>query len=325
MSWVLTRFVENSQKAFVPEESLTIDEQLFPTKARCRFTQYMGSKPDKFGIKFWILADLNTKYCLNMIPYLGKDEQRTQNLGTHVVMKLTEPYFGRGYNVTTDNFFTSLDLARKLLDKQTSIVGTVRLNRREIPPLTRPSTLHDSSFFSSGSVSLVRYQAKPKKAVVMISTMHSGAICQADGKRKPECILYYNKNKCGVDMLDSMCRQMSTKAACRRWPLAVFYNILDMACVNAYVIFAKATGSRMSRRKFIYQLSEELIGATVVENDGQQPAAQTAQKLGKRVACQVKEHCKRNKTVIVCADCERAVCGTCQAPVCIQCHAKNKI
>ena len=73
MSWVLKRFDKNSQTAFVPEESLTIDEQLFPTKARCRFTQYMGSKPDKFGIKFWILADLNTKYCLTMIPYLGKD------------------------------------------------------------------------------------------------------------------------------------------------------------------------------------------------------------------------------------------------------------
>src|ERR1044072_1530924 len=107
----------------------------------------MGNKPDKFGIKFWILADLTTKYCLNMDPNLGKNERRKENLGTHVVMKLIEPYVGRGYNVTTDNFFTSLDLARKLLNKQTSIVGTVRLNRREIPPLTHPPALHDSSFF----------------------------------------------------------------------------------------------------------------------------------------------------------------------------------
>ena len=162
MSWVLTRFIENSQKCYVPQESLTIDEQLFPTKSRCRFLQYMGNKPDKFGIKFWILADLRTKYCLNMIPYLGKDDQRTENLGTHETLFWAR----RGYNVTTDNFFTSLNHATKLLGKETSIVGTVRLNRREIPPLTHLLALHDSLFFSCGSVSLVRYQAKGKKEVV---------------------------------------------------------------------------------------------------------------------------------------------------------------
>jgi len=31
MSWVLDRFVEYSQKAYIPELSLTIDEQLFLT------------------------------------------------------------------------------------------------------------------------------------------------------------------------------------------------------------------------------------------------------------------------------------------------------
>jgi len=34
----------------------------------------MPNKLDTFGIKFWILADLETKYCLDIIPYLGKDE-----------------------------------------------------------------------------------------------------------------------------------------------------------------------------------------------------------------------------------------------------------
>ena len=38
--------------------------------------QYMPNKLDTFSIKFWILADLETKYCLNIIPYLGKDETR---------------------------------------------------------------------------------------------------------------------------------------------------------------------------------------------------------------------------------------------------------
>jgi len=97
--------IENIQKAYIPEVSLTVDEHLFPTKARCRFTQFMPNRPDKFGIKFWILAALSSKYCLNLKSYLGKDEEKTASLGTHTVMKLIEPYYGRGYNVTADNFF----------------------------------------------------------------------------------------------------------------------------------------------------------------------------------------------------------------------------
>lgn len=52
ISFVLQRLVDNSQKSYVPESSVTVDEQLFPTKSRCKFTQYMAQKPDKFGIKF---------------------------------------------------------------------------------------------------------------------------------------------------------------------------------------------------------------------------------------------------------------------------------
>lgn len=174
-SFVVQRFVENSQKCYVPEESLTIDEQLFPTKARCRFTQYMPNKPDKFGIKFWILAELKSKYCLNIKPYLGKDESRTESLGTHVVMTLMNKYFNRGYNVTTDNFFTNCELARKLLEKRTSLVGTIRQNRREIPTTPKLS-LHESVFMVSGSMNMVKYQAKTSKTVILLSTLHKGTV-----------------------------------------------------------------------------------------------------------------------------------------------------
>jgi hypothetical protein len=52
---------------------------LFPSKTRCPFTQFILSKPDKFGQKFWIAADLESKYILNAFPYLGKDEERDKN------------------------------------------------------------------------------------------------------------------------------------------------------------------------------------------------------------------------------------------------------
>ncbi|XP_040580526.1 piggyBac transposable element-derived protein 4-like [Lepeophtheirus salmonis] len=136
ISMVWDRFVENCKSSYRPGENITIDEQLFPTKARYPFTQYMAKKPDKFGIKFWLAVDASFKYLVNGFPYLGKYSQRPSNksLSEYVVMKLMEPYLGKGRNVTTDNFFTSLSLANKLQKNRTTILGTMNRARKEIPP-----------------------------------------------------------------------------------------------------------------------------------------------------------------------------------------------
>ena len=50
-------------------------------------------------------ADVDTKYMLHSIPYLGKDDSRPAGvkLGEHVVLQLIEPYRRTGRNVTTGN------------------------------------------------------------------------------------------------------------------------------------------------------------------------------------------------------------------------------
>lgn len=100
------------------------------------FTQYIASKPDKYGIKFWLAVDVTSKYLVNGFPYLGKDETRppNQSLGENVVLRLMEPFKGSGRNVTTDNFFTSLKLAKELKKNNISLVGTMNRVRRELPP-----------------------------------------------------------------------------------------------------------------------------------------------------------------------------------------------
>ncbi|GFS71841.1 piggyBac transposable element-derived protein 4 [Trichonephila clavipes] len=74
-------------------ERVAIDEQLFLSKARCRFTQYMPSKPDRFD-KFWLAADVDSKYVINDCPYLCKHEERPVNLSLseYVVLRLIESF-----------------------------------------------------------------------------------------------------------------------------------------------------------------------------------------------------------------------------------------
>jgi len=96
-SEVWQKFIDNYCLCYRPGKNLTADEQIFPSKARCRFTKYMANKQDKFGIKFWMLVDNDTKYLCKSFPNLGKDELRFANesLPENVVMGLMSPYLNK--------------------------------------------------------------------------------------------------------------------------------------------------------------------------------------------------------------------------------------
>ena len=141
-------------------------------------------------------------------------------------------------------------------------------NRREVPKEKAALNLHESEFFETtmakGNVAnLVRYQTKKTKSVLVMSTMHRGCDVMSDTKKKPQSIVFYNNNKCGVDLLDSMARMHSTKSPMRRWPMAVWCNILDLAGVNAWILLNKETGRKITRWDFIHTLAINLINPEI--------------------------------------------------------------
>ena len=76
----------------------------------------MPSKPGRYGIKYWILADTENHYCYNAIPYHGKEtELPAVNRGAQVVKILVEPIKGTNRNIICDHYFTSVDLFEELL------------------------------------------------------------------------------------------------------------------------------------------------------------------------------------------------------------------
>lgn len=326
-------FVMQCQTHWHPSCFLTVDEQLFPTKARCPFTQYMPNKPGKFGIKFWLLCDSESAYVLNAQPYLGRnyDENRGNlQLGEHVVMRLMEPYFGRGHNVTTDNFFTSKKLSLLLAKHKTTLVGTVRANRRELPSLftDKKRALHSvlQGYDLESHALLLSYKAKKDRVVNVLSTMHSVQTnVSMDGSAKPNVIQFYNKTKGGVDTADQMCRHFSSKAGCRRWPVQVFCNMLDIASVNSFILWSKTHSDK--RRAFLLQVVDQLVkpfyeskclpptvGSTIDEIS--EPYASVRRKC---------KGCKKNMTKHACPRCTKPVCGSCRSNLCKLCAGDAKL
>ena len=57
---------------FIPSENLCVDEQLVLFRGRCPFRVYIPSKPGKYGIKIWVLADVASSYCCAFDVYTGK-------------------------------------------------------------------------------------------------------------------------------------------------------------------------------------------------------------------------------------------------------------
>lgn len=93
---------------------------------------YIPSKPDKYGIKILMTCDSKTAYMIDAFVYLGKGS--SVPAAHFFIMKLTEKIHGTNRNLTCDNWFTSIPVAKELLQKQVTLVGTLRRNKRDIPP-----------------------------------------------------------------------------------------------------------------------------------------------------------------------------------------------
>jgi hypothetical protein len=70
-------FLARLQICYIPGDSLKVDEQLIPSRGRCKFRQYMRSKPSKYGIKAFWCFDLKSVYPLKGKVNLGRNPGTT--------------------------------------------------------------------------------------------------------------------------------------------------------------------------------------------------------------------------------------------------------
>jgi hypothetical protein len=189
-----------------------------------------------------VQSDSKTSYVSRVQVYTGRQPgaARETNQGQRVVQELCRNLAGSGGNVTRDNFFTSLSLIQKPKKDKMTLLGTVRKNGAELPPelVTGKSREVMSTLFAYHKDAIVAsYCPKKGKVVTLMSSHHSrGEVDPTNPKKKPAMILEYNATKGGVDMTDKMLRTYSTKRMTRRWPVAVFSNMLDISALDAYIV-----------------------------------------------------------------------------------------
>lgn len=184
ISWLFDKFVLNSQQNYNLGPNTCIDEMLIPFRGRCKFVVYMPNKPAKYGIKVLVLSDAETRYMYNAYIYCGKGSdgeglspaEKDLAVPTQSVLKLSKPIENSNRNITADNWFSSIPLMQILTTKKLTYLGTLKKNKKEIPPEFLPNKHREpgSSLYGfTKDYTLLSHVPKKCKAVVPIDFIFS--------------------------------------------------------------------------------------------------------------------------------------------------------
>ena len=161
-------------------------------------------------------------------------------------------------------------------------------------------TLFSSNLYKSENCTLTVYKSKSNVKVLLLSTKHAGIQVKDNYKHVTEIIAFYNNTKFDVDIVDQMARKYSMKVGSFRRPLPVFFfffNILNSAAINTWILCKECTGSKISRKEFIFCQKSDASFLSLSTSEV-------------RKSCQV-GYCKKNRSNNYCVYCKKIVCGKC--------------
>ncbi|GBO11269.1 PiggyBac transposable element-derived protein 4 [Araneus ventricosus] len=265
-SMLMQRF----QSTYIPKQEISIDESLIGYKGRLGWKQYIPTKRSRFGVKLFQLCESESGYIWNSIIYTGQGTTFHEDYGvsTKSVMTLIHELKNKGYTLTTDKYYTSPELAEILIKCKTDIYGTLRANRKGLPPLIKSSKVKKGEVlaFRKGKICLLKWTNK--KPILMPSTLHSTSMVTVESKKskssklKPAVVADYNNTMGGVDKADQCLSYYPVaRNQQRKYYKKIFRYLLSQAVWIAFVIFKK-NGGKMRQVEFRMKLIERLIEVT---------------------------------------------------------------
>jgi len=280
---ICNALLERFQALYTPGKEISIDESMVLWRGRLIFRQYIPGKRHKYGVKLYMLCE-HTGYVWNVLVYCGKmDPLSGFGHAETVVLKLMEKLLDRGHALYVDNFYTSVPLAEALLNRKTLICGTLRKNRKHLPKKVVSTKLKKGQHIAQRKGRIVVEKWQDKREVLMLSTHHSGKMVESgrqtkegEKKKKPESIIAYNNFMCGVDRMDQLMSYYSPLRKTLKWYRKVVLQHLDMAMVNAFLLYKKVGGTKAQLKFRKCVIASLLSSDTRTNEDNPQTSNTTA-------------------------------------------------
>jgi hypothetical protein len=270
---------ENFQNVLEPGQHICVDESLVLFKGRLQFKQYITSKRARFGIKFYCCCT-SDGVTLDFLIYHGamnRELQEQEGFSTteRIAYSLVKKFLNEGRCIYLDNFYTTPQLADYFLQNNTTMVGTVRTNRKNFPVLLANDVIEkgQSIYYScqEKGVLAVKYRAPKNKSgnkpkiVSLLSTRHN---CQnrptrkrdKDGNpiTKPACVVAYNSFMGGVDLVDQQLDSLHVLRKSYKWYKKVALRLLLVAVLNSHKLY-QIRGEKHDFLQFLHNVISQML------------------------------------------------------------------
>ncbi|GFX56650.1 piggyBac transposable element-derived protein 4 [Trichonephila clavipes] len=156
-------------------------------------------------------------------------------------MTLMEPLLNKRHCLTTDNCYSSPELADILIQSLTDMYGTLKPRRKDVPKelLSKKIDKGQMIAYQRGKVCVMKWM--DKKAVCLISTIHNPEMVQVQSHkneiRKPKAVMEYNNTMGGVDRLDKhLTNYPLIKKRGKRSITKIFFHLLDICLCISFLL-----------------------------------------------------------------------------------------
>ncbi|XP_043923844.1 piggyBac transposable element-derived protein 5-like isoform X2 [Protopterus annectens] len=231
---------------------VSVDEAVVAFRGNLTFRQHIPAKPQKYGVRVWVLADGHNGYISNLHVHTGKEEGISEDGLAHLVlMKLTKTLHGKYHHVYFDSYFTSVSVAKALLEHGVYCCGSVGTNRSEWPgDLNNMAIkkLQQGDIIQRQSGPLLATAWKDNRTVFLLSTNTDpielqSTICkrQQEGTHVqipcPSHLPRYKNYMSGMDVAGQLCTKYTTGRRAVKWWIYLFWFLWDVAVTNAFILF----------------------------------------------------------------------------------------
>ena len=277
--------IDNWQGAWQLGREVSVDETVIGFSGTSSLVNYNPSKPHKWGITVWSLADPRSGYVYNWDIFAGKksvpdpriDPSTGRGTVHWVVWDLLEgaDVLGKSHHVYMDNYFSSATLFNDLAEVNTGACGTLRTNRRGTPEVikrAKPSNKDPAVTVESGHLTFFRWM--DRNMVTLVSSVHNTASFVKRTRTrndpsgwqervKPNAIELYTAYMRGVDLADQSLWYNLNLHKSLKWWKKVIFALIEVCFTNTLAIYKAANPEKKVYRN---KVRMAIINALVADS-----------------------------------------------------------
>ena len=279
----LIEFINARLSLLTMSKELCIDEMMVSSKSKYGPRVYQKGKPHPWGFKLFGISDMyGIVYLMHL--HCGKFPQvhpfpNLGSTGNRVLWLIQNVPRNQNYNLYMDNYFNSIPLMNELLKIGIHSMGTIR-----IPNAAgfSQSCIPDKELTDLGDRAFVEYIASFEGSIdpgirilrwndsKIFNFAHTSGSAHPTTKKErwhrgkdnrchkteidmPSVIGKYNKCMGGIDKMDSMIGMFPCKMKVRRWPMSIFFHIIDITVGNAWLLYQIEYEKTYHNKKYLSQ------------------------------------------------------------------------